>query len=77
MTAKNGDVYEATIPGQSAGKTVQFKVIVINGVGNVAVTPPRTYKVTGFPAMFTILILAGVVGGTTAAVIFIVIRKRS
>jgi len=77
MTAKNGDVYEAIIPGQSAGKTVQFKVIAIDGVGNVAVTPLRTYKVTGFPAMFTILILAGVVGGTTAAVIFIVIRKRS
>jgi len=75
MFATNGDIYEATIPGQPRGTIVQFKVIAIDGIGNVAVTPVHTYKVTGFPMIYTLAIIAGVAVSVTA-IILIVIKKR-
>jgi len=46
MNAKGGNIYEATIPGQPAGKTVQFKVIAFDVTDNVAVSSTHSYKVT-------------------------------
>ena len=45
VTAKSGDIYEAAIPEQTAGTTVQFKVIAIDEAGNVAVSQTYSYEV--------------------------------
>nr|MDO8045203.1 Ig-like domain-containing protein [Candidatus Baldrarchaeota archaeon] len=44
-TAKSGDVYETAIPGQTAGTTVQLKVIAVDETGNVAVSQTYSYEV--------------------------------
>ena len=43
--AKIGDVYEAVVPGQTAGTTVQFKVVAVDEAGNVAVSQTYSYEV--------------------------------
>ena len=79
-TAKGGDTYEATIPGQSKGKTVQFKIIAFDIAGNVAVSPIYSYKVVsgglapGISLNLTIGI--GVAVAVVAAVVLVVIRRR-
>ena len=79
-TAKGGDIYGATIPGQPAGKTVQFKVIAFDIAGNVVVSSIYSYKVvsgglaSGVSLNLTIGI--GVAVAVAAAVVFVVIRRR-
>ena len=43
--AKIGDVYEAVVPGQTAGTTVQLKVVAVDEAGNVAVSQTYSYEV--------------------------------
>ena len=79
-TAKGGDIYGATIPGQSAGKTVQFKVIAFDIAGNIAVSSTHSYKVTSgisAPKVSSSLIIGiGVAVAVIAAAVFIMIRRR-
>jgi len=79
-TAKGGDTYEATIPGQSKGKTVQFKIIAFDIAGNVAVSPIYSYKVVSgglAPGVSLNLTFGiGVAVAVVAAVVLVVIRRR-
>jgi len=75
MDLREGNVYGAAIPGQSVGTTVQFKIIVFDAAGNMAVSPTYSYKVVS-KVSWTLIGGVGVVVGTTAVLVFVLARRK-
>jgi len=77
-TAKGGDIYGATIPGQPAGKTVQFKVIAFDIAGNIAVSSTHSYKVTSGAPTFEVpwSLTIGVIVALIAVATLITVKKH-
>lgn len=78
MNAKGGNIYEATIPGQPAGKTVQFKVIAFDVTDNVAVSSTHSYKVTSGAPTFEVpwSLTIGVIVALIAVITLIAVKKH-
>ena len=82
-TAKSGDVYEAAIPGQTAGTTVQFKIIAVDEAGNVALSQTYSYEVvseeqppeeeTPLGASWTLI---GGIGAVAAVIVVVLVVAR-
>lgn len=78
MNVKEGDIYEATIPGQPAGTTIQFKIIAFDISGNIAVSSTYSYEIVsriptlGAPWSLTVGVLVAVI----AVVTLIAVKKH-
>ena len=87
-TAKSGDVYEAVVLGQTAGTTVQFKVIAVDEAGNVAVSQTYSYEVVSeeqpaeeetpipSPLGASWTLIGGACAVVIAVVVLIIARRR-
>ena len=80
-TAKSGDVYEAVVPGQTAGTTVQFKIIAIDEAGNIAVSQTYSYEVVSKVALPSALgaswtLIGGIGAAAVIVAVLIVARRR-
>ncbi|MHA1665627.1 MAG: hypothetical protein ACTSVW_07335, partial [Candidatus Njordarchaeales archaeon] len=74
-----GTVWQATIPGQAAGSTIEYYIVAYDNLGNKEVTSVYSFNVSGGQVPFglnaTTVVSIAVAASAVVAIIFLVKRR--